>query len=144
MDFLKLAKKRYACRKYLSRQVEPEKLELILEAGRVAPTGANRQPQRLVVVQSKEGMERLALCSVGMKSSMISFSTNNKDTLKQIADRFNSKDYMIVSYEMETQHSGEMESYQVTMVIKSKRNNDEGHLLSLMQKFPDVTVQRIE
>ena len=40
MDFLKLAKKRYACRKYLSRQVEPEKLELILEAGRVAPTGA--------------------------------------------------------------------------------------------------------
>lgn len=75
---------------------------------------------------------------------MISFSTNNKDTLKEIADRFNSKDYMIVSYEMETQHSGEMESYQVTMVIKSKRNNDEGHLLSLMQKFPDVTVQRIE
>ena len=55
MDFLKLAKKRYACRKYLSRQVEPEKLELILEAGRVA--------QRLVVVQSKEGMERLARCT---------------------------------------------------------------------------------
>ena len=63
MDFLKLAKKRYACRKYLSRQVEPEKLELILEAGRVAPTGANRQPQRLMVVQSKEGMERLARCT---------------------------------------------------------------------------------
>ena len=36
---------------------------LILEAGRVAPTGANRQPQRLVVVQSKEGMERLARCT---------------------------------------------------------------------------------
>ena len=88
------------------------------------------------------GLELLSYIfkSVGMKSSMISFSTNNKDTLKQIADRFNSKDYMIVSYEMETQHSGEMEAYQVTMVIKSKRNNDEGHLLSLMQKFPDVTV----
>lgn len=41
MDFLKLAKKRYACRKYLSRQVEPEKLELILEAGRVS--GLNMQ-----------------------------------------------------------------------------------------------------
>ena len=92
------------------------------------------------------GLELLSYIfkSVGMKSSMISFSTNNKDTLKQIADRFNSKDYMIVSYEMETQHSGEMEAYQVTMVIKSKRNNDEGHLLSLMQKVPDVTVQRIE
>ena len=62
-DFLKLAKKRYACRKYSDRQVEPEKLARILEAGRVAPTGANRQPQRLVVVQSKEGMEKLARCT---------------------------------------------------------------------------------
>ncbi len=92
------------------------------------------------------GLELLSYIfkSVGMKSSMIAFSTNNKDTLKQIADRFNSKDYMIVSYEMQTLHPGEMESYQVTMVIKSKRNNDEGHLLSLMQNFPDGTVQRIE
>ena len=92
------------------------------------------------------GLELLSYIfkSVGMKSSMIAFSTNNKDTLKPIADRFNSKDYMIVSYEMQTLHPGEMESYQVTMVIKSKRNNDEGHLLSLMQNFPDVTVQRIE
>ena len=92
------------------------------------------------------GLELLSYIfkSVGMKSSMIAFSTNNKDTLKQIADRFNSKDYMIVSYEMQPLHPGEMESYQVTMVIKSKRNNDEGHLLSLMQNFPDVTVQRIE
>lgn len=63
MDFLALAKKRYACRKYLDRKVEPEKLQQILEAGRIAPTGANRQPQRLVVVQSKEGMERLARCT---------------------------------------------------------------------------------
>ena len=62
-DFLKLAKKRYACRKYFDKQVEPEKLARILEAGRVAPTGANRQPQRLVVIQSKEGMERLARCT---------------------------------------------------------------------------------
>ena len=67
MDFLALAKKRYACRKYLDRKVEPEKLaavlETILEAGRVAPTGANRQPQRLIVVESPEGMERLARCT---------------------------------------------------------------------------------
>lgn len=63
MDFLALAKRRYACRQYQDRKVEPEKLKLILEAGRVAPTGANRQPQRLVVVQSKEGMEKLARCT---------------------------------------------------------------------------------
>lgn len=49
MDFLSLAKKRYACRKYAPAKVEQEKLDIILEAGRVAPTGANRQPQRLIV-----------------------------------------------------------------------------------------------
>lgn len=63
MDFLTLAKKRYACRKYTAQKVEREKLELILEAGRVAPTGANRQPQRLVVIESEEGMARLARCT---------------------------------------------------------------------------------
>lgn len=63
MDFLSLAKKRYACRSYQQRKVEPEKIAAILEAGRVAPTGANRQPQRLVVIESAEGMERLARCT---------------------------------------------------------------------------------
>lgn len=59
MGFLELAKKRYSVRKYKDIPVEPEKLEQILEAGRVAPTGANKQPQRLIVVQSKEGLEKL-------------------------------------------------------------------------------------
>lgn len=79
-----------------------------------------------------------------MKSSMITFSTDNKQVLKGVADRFNSKDYLIVSYQMDTQKHGSIETYQVTMIIKSKRNNDEGHLLSLIQEFPEVTVERIE
>lgn len=81
---------------------------------------------------------------VGLKTSVITFSTENKFILKKISDRFNSKNYLIVSYEMERLGHGETEIYQVTMVIKSKRNNDEGHVLSLIQEFPDVTVQRIE
>lgn len=63
MDFLTLAKKRYACRKYAPAKVDQQKLDILLEAARVAPTGANRQPQRLIVVQSPEGMERLARCT---------------------------------------------------------------------------------
>lgn len=63
MDFLAMAKKRYACRKYKTTPVEAEKLDYILQAARVAPTGANRQPQRLVVIRSKEGMERLTRCT---------------------------------------------------------------------------------
>lgn len=64
MDFLQIAKRRYACRQYQDRKVEPEKLE----AGRVAPTGANRQPQRIIVVESAEGMERLARCTRDFKA----------------------------------------------------------------------------
>lgn len=59
MDFLELAKKRYSVRSYKSQPVEKEKLNLILEAAHVAPTGGNRQPQHLLVVQSEDGLAKL-------------------------------------------------------------------------------------
>jgi nitroreductase len=63
MDFMEIAKKRYAVRKYSSKAVEKEKLMKILEAGRIAPTGANKQPQRMIVIQEEEGMEKLKKCA---------------------------------------------------------------------------------
>lgn len=62
MNFLEMAKKRYSARGYLRKPVEPEKLKTILEAGRVAPTACNNQPQRILVVQSPEGLEKLGRC----------------------------------------------------------------------------------
>ncbi len=59
MDFLALAKIRESVRSYTNRAVDKEMLLKILEAGRVALTGANRQPQRFVVIQGDEGMARL-------------------------------------------------------------------------------------
>ncbi len=59
MDFLELAKKRYSVRKYQSKKVEKDKLLKILEAGRVAPTGCNNQPFKLIVVQEEEGLEKI-------------------------------------------------------------------------------------
>lgn len=59
MNFLELAKKRHSVRKYDDRKVEEEKLLSILEAGRVAPTAANYQPQRLLVIKEKDGLEKL-------------------------------------------------------------------------------------
>ncbi len=59
MDFLELARKRYSVRKYTRQKVEKEKLAKILEAAQVAPTAANRQPQRLIVVESATGLEKL-------------------------------------------------------------------------------------
>ncbi|MGE5372459.1 MAG: nitroreductase family protein [Solirubrobacterales bacterium] len=59
MTLLETAKKRYTVRNYQSKPVEKEKLLTILEAGRVAPTAANNQPYRLIVVQQKDGLEKL-------------------------------------------------------------------------------------
>lgn len=60
MDFLQLAKERHSVRHYSSAPVDTEKLETILEAGRVAPTAANQQPQRFLVVSSPEGLAKLS------------------------------------------------------------------------------------
>jgi nitroreductase len=59
MDFLELAKNRYSCRKYDSSPVEPEKLELILEAGRVAPSSANCQPWYFHVIREAEKLAKI-------------------------------------------------------------------------------------
>lgn len=63
MDFLELVKKRYSVRKFSEKKVEVEKIDLILEAGRFAPTACNFQPQRILVIDNSEGMEKLAKCT---------------------------------------------------------------------------------
>ena len=60
MNFLELAKSRYSVRKYQNRAVETEKLTVLLEAGRVAPTAGNQQPCVFLVLNDKAAIEKLA------------------------------------------------------------------------------------
>ena len=60
MNFSELTKARYSVRSYQSRPIEDEKLECIIDAGRVAPTACNFQPQRIFVVKSEENRKKLA------------------------------------------------------------------------------------
>lgn len=60
MSLIDLMKARYSVRQYQSTPVEEEKLMAVLEAGRVAPTAANRQPQRIYVVRTPEALGKLA------------------------------------------------------------------------------------
>jgi nitroreductase len=59
MDFLTLAKARYSVRRFADTPVEPEKLEKILEAGRLAPTAVNEQPQRIYILKSEEALRKV-------------------------------------------------------------------------------------
>lgn len=59
MEFKEVIRSRYSCKKYSDRSVEPEKLNAILEAGRLAPTAKNLQEQHVYVVQSAEGLAKI-------------------------------------------------------------------------------------
>ena len=63
MDFAKLSAERYSLRKFSDQKVEREKLDLILEAGRNAPTAHNNQPQRIFVIQTPEALEKADACT---------------------------------------------------------------------------------
>ena len=58
MTFFDLARDRYSERYFDARPVEQEKIDKILEAGRLAPTAANFQPQRIYVIQSEEALAK--------------------------------------------------------------------------------------
>ena len=61
--FLDLASTRYSVRKFSGKPIAKETLDLILEAGRVAPTACNFQPQRILVLESKEVREKVKDCT---------------------------------------------------------------------------------
>ncbi|XME01354.1 nitroreductase family protein [Lachnospiraceae bacterium C1.1] len=81
MEFRELIKKRYSCKKYDGRQVEKEKLDAILEAGRLAPTAKNLQEQRVYVIQSEENLAKVdsvTPCRYGAPTVLaVAFDKNN-------------------------------------------------------------------
>ena len=63
MSFLQLAKDRYSVRRFEDKKVEQEKLDLILEAGRLAPTAVNYQSQRILVMDNEDSLNALKQCT---------------------------------------------------------------------------------
>lgn len=59
MDFLELAKMRCTTRGFTEGKIDEADLDRILQAGRVAPTACNRQPQRIVVVREPENIRKI-------------------------------------------------------------------------------------
>ena len=61
--FLELVSSRYSVRNYSKQAIEPELLDIVLEAGRVAPTACNNQPQRVMVISDADGLAKLDKCT---------------------------------------------------------------------------------
>lgn len=81
MEFTKVAQDRYSCKKYSDKQITKEQLTEILEAGRVAPTAKNLQPQKIYVIQSAEGLakvDKVTPCRYGAPTVLlVAFNKKN-------------------------------------------------------------------
>lgn len=60
MEFDRVIRKRTAIRSFQEdKVVEKDKIVKILEAGRIAPTAKNLQPQKIFVISSQEGLAKI-------------------------------------------------------------------------------------
>ena len=60
MTVLEAIRKRYSCRAYQEKSIEQDKLDIIFEAARLAPSAKNTQDWRFVVVTNKEAKRQVA------------------------------------------------------------------------------------
>ena len=63
MEFTTLIEERYSVRSFQPEHLPREVLEKILAAGHLAPTGCNYQPQRILVLNTDESIEKLRACT---------------------------------------------------------------------------------
>jgi nitroreductase len=81
MDFMDISKQRVTVRKFDQRPVEPELVEKILEAGRWAPTAVNRQPQRILVLNTPEALDKVRqFCSFGYDQKYVELAKECDDS----------------------------------------------------------------
>jgi len=95
MEFEDIIRKRTLVRKFSNIKLEQEKLNKILEAGRLAPTAKNNQPIKIYVVNSNEGIEKIdksSRCRYGAQTILI--ICGNKD------DAYHKGNY--TTYEMDS------------------------------------------
>ena len=63
MDFERIIDERYSVRSFKQEHLPKEVVDKILEAGHKAPTGCNFQPQRILVLNTDESVEKLKDCT---------------------------------------------------------------------------------
>lgn len=91
MDYSQLIRKRYSVRSYLDKQVEKNQLDHVLEAGRVAPTAANRQPQVVIAITSKNGLATIdRACNRFGAPMVLVICANHDQTWKRSYDNMDS------------------------------------------------------
>ena len=69
MEALEAIRNRRSVRRYTGDAISREDLETIVDAGRLAASGSNRQPWEFIVVTERETMEALKVAAAWMKEA---------------------------------------------------------------------------
>jgi nitroreductase len=67
MDVIEAINKRKSIRKYKNTEIDDEKLKKILKSAQIAPSAANRQEWKFIVVKNKETRDELVDAAHGQK-----------------------------------------------------------------------------
>ena len=99
MEFMDVLKLRHSCRNYSDKEIDPEILEEIFEAGRTAPSAQNRQPWRFIVISDRALIKKVAFHSIVGASNF--FIKNAHIVIVACADtrsslKFNGQEYYLV------------------------------------------------
>ena len=91
------------------------------------------------------GLEVLTLVfgELGRRRTMIVFSASKKEFIDAMFERLESKDYSVISYEVETQRTSDGVVHRATIVIRAKGQAGEEGYIDLLRANPDITVEKI-
>jgi nitroreductase len=113
-SLLDLIKQRQSDRKYENRKVEQEKLERVLEAGRMAPSACNAQPWKFIAVDSPTLLGELSEAAsakflgmngfVGQAPLMIVIVREQPNFSSKAGALVKNKDYSLIDIGIATQN----------------------------------------
>ena len=85
----------------------------------------------------------LVFGGLGRRRTMIVFSASKKEFIDAMFERLESKDYSVISYEVETQRTSDGVVHRATIVIRAKGQASEEGYIDLLRANPDITVEKI-
>ena len=80
--------------------------------------------------------------SVSMMA-MVVFSAASRAAVDDMFNELQSREYAVISYEVEAQRGADGIVYRATLVIRAKGNADEDRYIDLLRENPDISVERI-
>ena len=91
------------------------------------------------------GLEVLTLVfgGLGRRRTMIVFSASKKEFINAMFERLESKDYSVVSYEVEALRTSDGIVHRATIVIRAKGSASEEGYIDLLRENPDINVEKI-